>query len=158
MQAQVAVLAESPTLKAAIDTYQSEIRRSDASTRAELLGNDRARARKLAAHPSRTWSRSPIRPATFSPWRASTTELARVRHASAGGKGRETVVTLPSACSAESARLALQDVEIGVLSVATALDDGYAQRMSDAVRREHPGHVGGARHRHHAAARGLPPR
>ena len=36
--AQVDVVAESPTLKAAIDTYQAEIRRSDASTRAELIG------------------------------------------------------------------------------------------------------------------------
>ena len=30
LQAQVEMLAESPTLKAAIDTYQAEIRRSDA--------------------------------------------------------------------------------------------------------------------------------
>jgi response regulator RpfG family c-di-GMP phosphodiesterase len=37
LQAQVAVVAESPTLKAAIDTYQAEIRRSDANTRAELI-------------------------------------------------------------------------------------------------------------------------
>src|SRR5688572_19612728 len=37
LQGQVDVLAESPTLKAAIDIYQAEIRRSDASTRAELI-------------------------------------------------------------------------------------------------------------------------
>jgi putative nucleotidyltransferase with HDIG domain len=44
----------------------------------------------------------------------------------------ETVVTLPSGVFRRfSTPLALQDVEIGFLSVATALDKGYAKRMSD---------------------------
>src|SRR5688572_10445062 len=49
VQAQVEILAESPTLKAAVDTYQSEIRRSDASTRAELLRTIERELEKLAA-------------------------------------------------------------------------------------------------------------
>ena len=131
LQAQVEVLAESPTLKAAVDTYQSEIRRSDASTRAELL---RTIARELEKLASR------IQPDVL-----AVTDPAGNVLAAAGreqrswpafmpapaAKGRETVVTLPSGLFRRiSATIALQDVEIGVLSVATAMDHAYAQRMS----------------------------
>lgn len=131
LQVQVAILAESPTLKAAVDTYQSEIRRSDASTRAELLRTIERELEKLADR---------IQPDVL-----AVTDLAGNVLAVAGrhrrswptfmpapaAKGRETVVSVPSGTFRRiSATIALQDVEIGVLSVATAMDDAYAQRMS----------------------------
>ena len=49
LQAQVDILAESPTLKAAIDTYQSELAVSNASSRAELILTIERELAKLAA-------------------------------------------------------------------------------------------------------------
>ena len=131
VQAQVEILAESPTLKAAVDTYQSEIRRSDASTRAELLRTIERELEKLAAR---------IQPDVLAVTDPAGNVLAAAgRHQRSwpafmpppAAKGRETVVSLPSGIFRRiSATIALQDVEIGVLSVATAMDDAYAQRMS----------------------------
>jgi putative nucleotidyltransferase with HDIG domain len=129
--AQVEVLAESPTLKAAIDIYQAEIRRSDASSRAELIRTIERELEKLAAR---------IQPDVLAVSDSAGTVLAVAGRHHAGwpsfmapvsAKDRESVVTLPSGLFQRiSAPLALQDVEIGTLSVATAMDDSYAQRMS----------------------------
>jgi putative nucleotidyltransferase with HDIG domain len=131
LQAQVEVLAESPTLKAAVDIYQAEIRRSDASTRAELIRTIERELGKLAAR---------IQPDVLAVSDSTGMVLAVAGRHHAGwpsfiappaAKDRESVVTLPSGLFQRiSAPLALQDVEIGTLSVATAMDDGYAQRMS----------------------------
>jgi putative nucleotidyltransferase with HDIG domain len=131
LQAQVDILAESPTLKAAVDTYQSEIRRSDASTRAELLRTVDRELQKLAAR---------IDPDVLAVTDPAGNVLAAAgRHQRSwptfmsppAAKGRETVVSLPSGIFRRiSATIALQEVEIGILSVATAMDDGYAERMS----------------------------
>ena len=129
--AQVAVVAESPTLKAAIDTYQAEIRRSDASTRAELIRTIERELEKLAAR---------IQPDVLAVTDPAGNVLAvagRYRDswpsfvAPPATRDRETIVSLPSGVFRRfSAPLALQDVEIGFLSVATALDLEYARRMS----------------------------
>ena len=131
LQAQVDVVAESPTLKAAIDTYQAEIRRSDANTRAELIRTIERELDKLAAR---------IQPdivAVTDPAGNVLAVAGRYRDswpsfvAPPTARDRETIVTLPSGVFRRiSTRLALQDVEIGFLSVATALDHGYARRMS----------------------------
>ncbi len=129
--AQVEMLTESPTLKAAIDIYQAEIRRSDASTRAELIRTIERELEKLAER---------IQPDVLAVSDSAGTVLAvagRYRAdwpsfmAPAGAKDRERVVTLPSGLFRRiSAPLALQDVEIGTLSVATAMDERYAERVS----------------------------
>ena len=131
MLAQVKVVAESPTLKAAVDTYQAEIRRSDASTRAELIRTIERELEKLAAR---------IQPDVLAVTDPAGNVLAvagRYRDswpsfvAPPTTPDRETIVSLPSGVFRRfSARLALQDVEIGFLSVATALDLEYARRMS----------------------------
>lgn len=131
LQAQVEVLAESPTLKAAIDIYQAEIRRSDANTRAELIRTIERELEKLAVR---------IQPDVLAVADPAGNMLAVAGRYRQGwpafvtppaAKDRETVVTLPSGVFRRiSAPLALQDVEIGTLSVATAMDDEYAGRMS----------------------------
>jgi putative nucleotidyltransferase with HDIG domain len=47
---QAALLAESPTLKAALDTYQAEVRRSDAGPSADLLATVQHELDRLATH------------------------------------------------------------------------------------------------------------
>jgi putative nucleotidyltransferase with HDIG domain len=130
--AQVAVVAESPTLKAAIDTYQAEIRRSDANTRAELIRTIDRELEKVASR---------LKPDVVAVSDPAGNVLAVAGQyweswpsfvAPPAARELETVVTLPSGVFRRfSTPLALQDVEIGFLSVATALDKGYAKRMSD---------------------------
>jgi len=130
--AQVAVVAESPTLKAAIDTYQAEIRRSDANTRAELIRTIDRELEKVASRlkPDVVAVSDPagnvlaVAGQYWESWPSFVTPPA--------ARELETVVTLPSGVFRRfSTPLALQDIEIGFLSVATALDKGYAKRMSD---------------------------
>jgi putative nucleotidyltransferase with HDIG domain len=131
LQAQVEVLAESPTLKAAVDIYQAEIRRSDANMRAELIRTIDRELEKLAAR---------IQPDVLA---VSDTEGNVLAVAGRYEHGWPSFVTPPAATDRESvvrvpagvfrrisAPLALQDVEIGRLSVATAMDEAYARRMS----------------------------
>jgi putative nucleotidyltransferase with HDIG domain len=130
--AQVAVVAESPTLKAAIDTYQAEIRRSDANTRAELIRTIDRELEKVASRlkPDVVVVSDPAGNvlAVAGQYRDSWPSFV----APPAARDLETVVTLPSGVFRRfSTPLALQDVEIGFLSVATALDEGYARRMSD---------------------------
>ena len=130
--AQVAVVAESPTLKAAIDTYQAEIRRSDANTRTELIRTIDRELEKVASRlkPDVVAVSDPagnvlaVAGQYWESWPSFVTPPA--------ARELETVVTLPSGVFRRfSTPLALQDIEIGFLSVATALDKGYAKRMSD---------------------------
>ena len=60
LSVQVATLAENPTLKAAVDTYQSELRTANAAFRREMLATIERELEKLAARISPTSSRSPI--------------------------------------------------------------------------------------------------
>ena len=131
LQAQVEVLAESPTLKAAIDTYQSELAVSNASSRAELILTIERELAKLAER---------IQPdvlavsdpegnvvATAGRYRDDWPRFMRPPTA----KDRESIVSLPSGLFRRvSAPLALGDAEIGSLSVATAMGREYAQRVS----------------------------
>src|SRR4029453_11307142 len=106
--AQVDVVAESPTLKAAIDTYQAEIRRSDANTRAELIRTIDRELEKLAER---------IQPDVLAVPDPAGNVLAvagRYRNgwpsfvAPPTGRNRETVVSLPSGVFRRfSARIAL---------------------------------------------------
>ena len=131
LQVQVKILAESPTLKAAIDTYQSELASSNAATRAELISTIERELDKLATR---------IQPDVLAVSDPSGNVLAvagRYRQdwprfvVTPPARERETVLTLPSGLFRRvSAPLALGDAEIGVLSVATAMGAEYVQRMS----------------------------
>ena len=130
LQAQVAVLAESPTLKAAVDIYQAEIRRADATTRAGLVRTIEREIDKLVAQIplDLVVVTDPAGNVLAAAGRYRDHFPAFVQPVT---RDRETVVTLPAGVFRRiSATLALQDVEIGTLSVATAMDHGYAKRMS----------------------------
>jgi putative nucleotidyltransferase with HDIG domain len=131
LQAQVAVVAESPTLKAAIDTYQAEIRRSDANTRGELIRTIERELDKVASRiqPDVVAVSDPAGNVLAVAGRYQRNWPAFVEPPTT--RDAETIVTLPSGVFRRiSTPLALQDVEIGSLSVATAMDHGYARRMS----------------------------
>ena len=131
LQAQVDILAESPTLKAALDTYQSELAMSNASSRAELILTIERELAKLAAR---------IQADVLAVTDPSGNVLAtagRYRNdwprfmTPPTAKDRESMVSLQSGLFRRvSARLALGDAEIGVLSVATAMGREYALRVS----------------------------
>ena len=131
LQAQVAVLAESPTLKAAVDTYQSERTPSGASRRAELVDTIDNELEKVSAR---------VQPDVL-----AVSDPAGAVLATAGRRGgdwpdrrpgalrltHEQVVALPSGVFRRvTAPLALQDVEVGRLEMATALDDHYVKELS----------------------------
>src|SRR5215217_2738193 len=127
LQAQVEIIAESPTLKAAIDTYQSELRGSDAATRAELIRTIERELGKLAAR---------IQPDVLAVADPAGNVLAAAgryrqdwpRFITTGPRARETMVSLPAGLFRRvSAPVALGDAQIGVLSVATAMGSEYAQ-------------------------------
>ena len=132
LRSQVEVLAESPTLKAAIDTYQSEIASSDVGSRSELIHTLERELDKLAAR---------IQPDILAVSDTSGNVLAVAgRHYEDWPmtlvmpvvKGREQLVTLPSGVFRRiSAPLMIQDVEIGALHVATVMNDDYARAMSE---------------------------
>jgi putative nucleotidyltransferase with HDIG domain len=131
LQTQVAILAESPTLKAAIDTYQSELAVSNARTRAELILTIERELGKLAER---------IQADVLAVSDPEGNVLATAgRHRSdwprfmtpPTAKVRESMVSLhPGLFRRVSAPLALGDAEIGSLSVATAMGREYAQRVS----------------------------
>ena len=131
LQTQAAILAESPTLKAAIDTYQSELANSNSGSRAELIQTIERELDKLAAR---------IQPDVLAVTDPSGQVLAAAGRLSSdwprympvpSSKERESVVSLPSGVFRRvSVPLALGDAEIGVLSVATSMGDQYAQRIS----------------------------
>jgi putative nucleotidyltransferase with HDIG domain len=131
LQSQVAVLAENSTLKAAVDIYHSEFSSLNGSRRAELLSTIQRELQKVADR---------IQPDVLAVSDNAGTVLATAgrRRAdwpesipTASRRNQEQLITLPSGVFRRvTAPLALQDVELGVLAVATALDDEYARKLS----------------------------
>ena len=130
LSAQVATLAENPTLKAAIDTYRAEVAIGDPASLRELLATIEGELRKIAdrTHPDVLAVRS------------RTGELLGVAGSRKGdwtpgplkGSVDGDFVTLGSEVfRVASARIALNDVELGRLEMATLLDQGYARELSD---------------------------
>jgi putative nucleotidyltransferase with HDIG domain len=131
LQTQVVILAESPTLKAALDTYQSELAVSNASSRAELILTIERELAKLAARIQADVL------AVADPAGNVLATAGRYRNdwprfmTPPAAKNRESMVSLSSGLfRSVSAPLALGDAEIGVLSVANAMGREYAQRVS----------------------------
>ena len=133
MSVLVATLAENPTLKAAVDTYQAERGTANASFRRELLATVKRELEKLASR---------IRPDVLAVTDPAGVVLAVAgrRHADwpvqSRARAREdgsaaAWVTLPSGVfQFASSPLTLQDTEIGALQIAKALDGRYAQELA----------------------------
>ena len=128
---QVEILAESPTLKAAVDIYQSERKTSDPVRRKEIVDTIQRELQKLAdrigpdvlAVSDTAGTVLAVAGAHQADWPAVIPVPAR-RH-------QEQVVSVPAGVFRRvTAPLALQDVEVGVLELATALDSKYARNLS----------------------------
>ena len=130
---QVATLAENPTLKAAVDTYQAELGSANAAFRREMLATVDRELEKLAARIApdvlAVTDASGIVLAVAGRRSADWPMQARV-HARADNHGARWV-TLPSGVfQFASSPIALQDTEIGSLQLAKALDSRYAQELA----------------------------
>ena len=128
--AQVATLAENPTLKAAIDTYRAELSTGDARSRAELLATIEGELTKVAnrTKPDVLAVRSPAGELLAVAGRLG----AEWRAGAAGSDTTRDFATLPSGVfRIASAPIALHDIELGRLELATALDQEYARELSD---------------------------
>jgi len=133
LNVQVATLAENPTLKAAVDTYQAEIGTANKAFRRELLATVDRELEKLAAR---------IRPDVLAVTDPSGLVLAvagrrsadwpvetRVR-AREDRSGASWVTIRSGVFQFASSPLTLQDTEIGSLQLAKALDGRYAQELA----------------------------
>jgi putative nucleotidyltransferase with HDIG domain len=133
LTAQVATLAENPTLKAAVDTYQSGHGNADITFRREMLLTIERELDKLAAR---------IAPDVLAVTDTGGTVLAVAGRRSADwppnvhvqsredGSGAKYVSAASGVFQFASAPLALQDTTIGSLQLAKALDDRYARELS----------------------------
>ena len=131
LQSQVAMLAENPTLKAAIDTYRSELRSSAPAARTELLATIQRELEKLAER---------LQPDVVAVSDVTGTVLATAGRRRADwpsslppiqAKGQERVLVLPAGVFRRvAAPIVLQDVELGVLELITVLDREYAEQLS----------------------------
>jgi putative nucleotidyltransferase with HDIG domain len=142
MRASVATLAESPTLKAALDTWLTERGNANESTSTELLATVQREANKIAervgadvlavADASRRVVASGGRLAASWPrgvvlGNAADAATSPADRAVLVGSGMYHVVSVP---------LQLGEAPIGSLELGTALDAGYARELADLSRGE----------------------
>jgi putative nucleotidyltransferase with HDIG domain len=124
-------LAENPTLKAAVDTYQAELGSANATFRSEMVATIDRELEKLAARIG-----SDVLAVTD-----PAGELLAVAGRRAGdwpvharaaydNSGSAYVATPAGVFQFAAAPIALQDTVIGTLQLAQALDDQYAQELS----------------------------
>jgi putative nucleotidyltransferase with HDIG domain len=132
LSVQVATLAESPTLKAAVDTYQSEIRTANAEFRRDMLLTIERELGKLALRIEPDFvTVTDVSGAVLAVAGRRATDWPKQARVPARGDSAAVYVSLPSGVfQVASAPLALQDAEIGVLQLGRALDERYAQELS----------------------------
>ena len=131
LSAQVATLAENPTLKAAIDTYRSELKAPNAESRPELLATIEKELIKIAdrTQPDVLAVRSSAGDLLAAAGTHRGDWMAEAAHLRSGPS--DQFATLPSGVfRIASASIAFQDVELGRLELATALDETYAKELS----------------------------
>lgn len=131
LNAQVATLAENPTLKAAIDTYRAELATGDAASRRELLATIEKELKKIADR---------MRPDVLAVRSLSGELLAVTGNRRAdwvqdggtvkAGVDGEFVTAKSGIFRVASAPIALHEVQLGRLELATSLDQGYARELS----------------------------
>ena len=131
LDAQVATLAENPTLKAAIDTYRAELTTGDARSRRDLLATIEVELRKIAdrMRADVLAVRSPAGELLAVTGRRRA-EWAQDGGIAAAGPNGEFVSGKSGVFRMASAAIALHDVQLGRLELATALDEGYAAELS----------------------------
>jgi putative nucleotidyltransferase with HDIG domain len=131
LRAQVATLAENPTLKAALDTYQTELHVSGGAGRQDLVATIARELNKLAARidadvlavADESGSVLAVAGRRGDEWSS--------RHGSAG-ESNVALVTVPTGVfRVTSVPVMLQGTELGTLELATALDDRYARELAE---------------------------
>jgi putative nucleotidyltransferase with HDIG domain len=131
LQAQVAMLAENPTLKAAIDTYRYELDSPSAGPRADLVETIQRELEKLATRlePDVVAVSDPEGRMVAVAGRYGALWPASLPVPKRGGP--EQFVSLPSGVFRRvTARITIQETELGLLELATALDQDYAAKLS----------------------------
>ncbi len=130
----MATLAENPTLKAAIDTYRAELttgrrRRRDASCSTTIEGE----LRKIADR-----TQPDVLAVQIAGRRTARRRRPPARRLAAAMPARSSAATTASSSSlpsgvfrVASAPIALHDVQLGRLELATALDEDYARELSE---------------------------
>jgi len=131
LRIQAATLAENSTLKAALDTYQTELRTASPEGRRELVETVARELDKLASR---------IHPDVLAVRDDGGTVLATAGRRSIDwaphdglpdGQSAGFVTSAAGVFRLASVPVALQDQPIGMLELATALDDRYAQELTD---------------------------
>ena len=131
LRIQAATLAGNSTLKAALDTYQTELRTASPEGRRELVETVARELDKLASR---------IHPDVLAVRDDGGTVLATAGRRSIDwaphdglpdGQSAGFVTSAAGVFRLASVPVALQDQPIGMLELATALDDRYAQELTD---------------------------
>jgi len=133
LRVQVATLAENPTLKAAIDTYQAERGAADETSQRELLATIGRELEKLAARvgPDVLAVTDPSGRVLAAAGRRTQDWTSKTTIGTPQDASRSTFVSSTTAVfQLASAPLALQETVIGVLHLGKALDDRYAHELS----------------------------
>ncbi len=157
LHAQVAMLAENSTLKAAVDTYQSELQTTNPAGRQDLVATIARELDKLAARiqPDVLEVRSVSGEVLGIAGRRAGEWPAFARVTAPRQEAGATFVTTPSGIfRLASVPVVLQGTELGTLSLASALDERYANEISRAVWRADADPVRSSRARFNAARRG----
>jgi putative nucleotidyltransferase with HDIG domain len=133
LRAQVAMLAENSTLKAAVDTYHTELRTTNQAGRQDLLATIARELDKLAARidPDVLEVRSASGEVLAIAGRRAGQWPAFARVNAPRQDSNASFVTTPSGIfRLASVPVVLQGTELGTLSLASALDDRYATEIS----------------------------
>jgi putative nucleotidyltransferase with HDIG domain len=135
LRTQVATLAESPTLKAALDTYQAERRTATEAVRAQLIASIERELDKVAARLDSdvlaARDDEGIVLAVAGRRAADWTPARRRDAADAGDAGDGTLLALGAGLfRAVTVPVTLQGTVLGTLQLAHALDDRYATELS----------------------------
>ena len=139
VQANVAILAENPTLKAAIDTFVAESATAQKGVRAQLLDTIERELEKLASHveadaivlvDDRQQTLAAVGPRAAD-WTAGPRAAFSVSPSSAGASDG-IVRTADQVYRSTWTPLTFDDAVIGALYVSTRLDDRYAKSLGSA--------------------------
>jgi putative nucleotidyltransferase with HDIG domain len=132
LSAQVGTLAENPTLKAAIDTHRAELRAGDQASRRDLLATIEGELKKIAdkTQPDVLAVRSPGGDLLALAGRRKAEWPVAANRFTAGGDG-EFISLDGELFRVASAPIALHEIVLGRLELATALDEQYVRELSE---------------------------
>ncbi len=134
LRAQVATLAENSTLKAAVDTYHTELRTTNPAGRADLLATIARELDKLAAriHPDVLEVRSASGEVLGVAGRRAVEWPAYARVNAPAREGEAKFVTTSAGIfRLASVPVVLQGTQLGTLSLGNALDERYANEITE---------------------------